>query len=82
MPAVWAGQQPRQLRLALAERQRPQVFAVELQQSNAWRTALGAARRRWSASNTATPSSPETAASPSRVNDLARSLAATAAIAG
>jgi hypothetical protein len=35
-----------------------------------------------SASNTATPSGPQTAASPSSVNDLARSLAAAAAIAG
>jgi hypothetical protein len=38
--------------------------------------------RRWSASNTATPSAPATTASPSMVNDLARSLAAAEAIAG
>jgi hypothetical protein len=43
--------------------------------SNAWRTASVAPRRRWRASNTAMPSGPHTAASPSRVNDLARSTA-------
>jgi hypothetical protein len=37
---------------------------------------------RWSASNTATPSVPVTTASPSMVNDVARSLAAAEAIAG
>ena len=37
---------------------------------------------KWSASNTATPSGPVTTASPSMVNDLARSLAAALAIAG
>jgi hypothetical protein len=43
---------------------------------------VGVACRRWIAANTATPSAPETAASPSMVKDLARSLPATAAIAG
>jgi hypothetical protein len=37
--------------------------------------------RLWSASNTATPSGPHTAASPSIVNDLARSVAAARVIA-
>jgi hypothetical protein len=64
--------QPRQLGLALDQRQRSQILAVEQHR----------VRGRWSASNTATPSSPATTASPSRVNDLVRSFAAAAAIVG
>jgi hypothetical protein len=54
-----------QLRLAVAERQRPQILAVELQKVERIQHRVGLAP-----SNTATPSAPETTASPSKVNDL------------
>jgi hypothetical protein len=50
--------------------------------SKAWRMASVTRPRRWRASNTATPSAPQTTASPSSVNDRAFSLAAALAIAG
>jgi hypothetical protein len=40
------------------------------------------APRRWSASKIATPSGPQTTASPSRVNDVARSCIAVTTMAG
>jgi hypothetical protein len=50
--------------------------------SKAYSTASLTVPRRWSASNTATPSGPYTTASPSSVNDRARNRVAVTAIAG
>ena len=57
-----AGQQPRQAILALAERQRPVVDPVELQQVESLQDGALIRPRLWSAANTATPSAPQTTA--------------------
>jgi hypothetical protein len=55
-----------QLRLAVAERQRPQILAVELQKVERIQHRVGLAP-----SNRATPSAPETTASASKFKELA-----------
>ena len=81
-PDLHAGQQPRQAGLALGQRQRPKVLAVELQQVEGLQDGSRTVPWRCKASKIATPSAPQTTASPSRVNDCALILAAALAIAG
>jgi hypothetical protein len=69
-----APDQFRQPGLALGKRTSPKIIAFDLERSNAYSIASVTVPRRWSASKTATPSGPHTAASPSIVNDLAPEL--------
>jgi hypothetical protein len=77
-----AGQQPHQLRLALGQRQRPKILSVEFQQVERMKDRVGRRAPVVERSENGDAKGPATAASPSSVNDLARSLAATAAIPG
>jgi hypothetical protein len=71
-------EQPRQALLAVDQRQSAEVLAAELEQVKAVRIASLTVPRRCWASNTATQSGPHRTASPSSVNDLARSSIARA----